>query len=329
MSEIIIFNPYITNIANNRKNLKELVTNIILRRDYNGANRKRLFLNDILSYCLAFRRSDTPLSIEVETLNRCNSSCSFCPVNVLDDPREYNKMSESLMEKIANELEASEFNGLLALYGNNEPLLDDRIVDVCRLFRKKAKKAFITLATNGILLDYKKFMGLFKAGLDELVIDNYNDNLRLIRPVARMLEDINSSNDPEIERYKQKTKINIRKKTEVLYSRGGYAPNKKKEDVMTYKYYSNHSCVLPFMQFIIRPSGEVSLCSHDALGKVTLGDLNKQSITEVWNGERYREVRRKLLRPFKYGRKSLEVCEGCDCAPIENFNEFWKRGSSD
>ena len=148
------------------------------------------------------------------------------------------------------------------------------------------------------------------------------------KSLAKALEEVNSSNDPEIEKYKRKTKVNIRKKTEVLQSRGGFAPNKKKEDVNTYKYYANHSCVLPFSQFLIRPSGEISLCSHDALGKVTLGDLRKQSITEVWNGERYKEVRRKLLRPMKFGRKSLEVCDGCDCAPVENVYEYWRRGGS-
>ena len=312
MNEIAIVNPYITN----RTNLNELIRSIY-RRDFNRENRMRLFLNDIFSYYLALRRSDTPLVIELETLNRCNNSCSFCPVNVIDDSREYNKMSESMIEKIANELEELEYAGSLGLYGNNEPLLDDRIVDVCRLFRKGVKKAHIYLSTNGILVNYKIFMDLFKAGLDELVINNYNDKLKLIRPVAQMLEDINSSNDPEIEKYIQKTKIILRKKTEVMENRGGSAPNKKTINVAAFKkYYGNHSCVLPFVQFVIRPSGEVSLCSNDALGKVTLGDLSKQSITEVWNGERYRKVRRKLLRPFSYGRKSLEVCEGCDCAPI-------------
>lgn len=319
MSDIAIVNPYIAS----RANLKELVRNIF-RRDFNSVNKVRLIFNDILSYYFALRRFDVPRIIEVETQNRCNSSCSFCPVNVLDDPREYNKISESMMEKIANDLEKLDYAGYLSLHSNNEPLLDDRIVDVCRLFRKKAKKAHIHLATNGILLNYQIFMDLFKAGLDELVIDNYNDNLKLIRSIARMLEDINSSNDPEIERYKEKTKIILRKKTEVLETRGGYAPNKKMENTTTYKYYSNHSCVLPFIQFVIRSSGEVSLCCNDALGKVTLGDLNKQSITEVWNGERYREVRRKLLRPFRYGRKSLEVCDGCDSAPISNARDVWR-----
>lgn len=325
MSEIAINNPYTTGIT--RKSLKRWAISLF-KRDWTGPNRRRLFLNDIISYYLAFRRSDAPLVIEVETLNRCNSTCSFCPVNVHDESRDYEKMSESMIEKIANELGALDYEGFVSLYANNEPLLDGRIVDVCRLFRKKAKKAYINMATNGILINYKLYMDLFRAGLDELIIDNYNDDLKLIKSVAKMVEDVNSSNDPEIEKYKRKTRINLRKKTEVLYSRGGFAPNKKKEDVDVYKYYSNHSCVLPFMQFVIRPSGEISLCSHDALGKVTLGDVSKQSITEVWNGEQYREVRRKLLRPFKYGRKSQEVCDGCDCAPVENAYEYWRRGSS-
>ena len=138
MSEIAINNHYIAN-NNSRKSFKRRLVNIF-KRDLTGSNKKRLLLNDIISYYLAFRGSAAPLIIEVETLNRCNSTCSFCPVNVHDESREYNKMSESLIEKIGDELEALDYEGFVSLYANNEPLLDERIVDVCRLLEKKLRK---------------------------------------------------------------------------------------------------------------------------------------------------------------------------------------------
>ena len=318
MSEIKIINRYVRN----KGGLSKLVGKIYRREsNSNNVNKMRLLLNDMFSYYFGFRGLDRPPLIELETQNRCNMTCSFCPVNVNDDPREYYKMPDSLLEKIANDLGEMDFSGKISLYANNEPLLDDRIINVCRLIRSKAKRATINISTNGILMTKEIFLGLFEAGLNEMVIDNYNDKLALIKPLSRLLDEINPMNDPKIENYRLNTRIILRKKTEVLDSRGGYSPNKKNEDFQTYKYYSDHSCALPFIQFVIRPNGEISLCATDALGKVTLGDVSKQSIREVWNGEKFREVRRKLLRPKKQGRKSLDVCKGCDFAPIQNVRE--------
>ena len=316
MSNIKIINPYTTN----KTNLSGLVKKVF-RRDFQSANRARLLINDAFSHYFALRSYVAPQIIELETINRCNMSCSFCPVNVHVDPRDYHKMSDSLLEKIAQELAELKFSGTLYLFSNNEPLLDDRIVEICRLFRSKAPKAKISISTNGILLTKEIFLGLFDAGLDEMVVDNYNDKLKLIKPIDRLLEEINPTIDSKIEEYRSNTKIILRKKTEVLDSRGGFAPNKKKEEVKNFLNYSNHSCALPFIQFVIRPSGEISICCQDALGKVTMGDLNKNSISEVWNGPQYKEVRKKLNKQFRYGRKSLSVCDGCDYTPLSNISE--------
>ena len=41
--------------------------------------------------------------IEIETVNRCNGKCSFCPVNANEPQREYAKMSTELFYKIIQE----------------------------------------------------------------------------------------------------------------------------------------------------------------------------------------------------------------------------------
>ncbi|MFQ5560256.1 MAG: radical SAM/SPASM domain-containing protein [Nitrospinota bacterium] len=322
MGQVKIINSYSGNTMSLAGKIKK-----IYQSDFRKTKKARLLICDMISFYLGVRRHELPGTIEVETVNRCNSSCSFCPVNVLDDPRKFAKMSDQFLEKIARELEEIQYSGSVALYANNEPLLDDRIVEVCRLFKKRVKNAVVYLSTNGIKINFKLFTGLFEAGLDELHIDNYNDDLKLIRPVSRLLDEVNRTNGPAIEEYKRKTTIALRKKTEVLDSRGGFAPNKLKEKVDTHKIYHNHSCPLPFMQFVIRSSGEISRCSHDALGKATLGNLHEQTIREVWNGVRYREVRKKLLKPMKFGRKSLEVCNGCDSTPIHIVRTVRKRNS--
>lgn len=60
---------------------------------------------------------------------------------------------------------------------------------------------------------------------------------------------------------------------------------------------------------IIRPDGKISLCCNDALGKYTLGDVNNQSIDEIWNSEEYQKIRNEMLYN---GRKNLLLCKNCD-----------------
>lgn len=237
--------------------------------------------------------------VEIETINRCNGVCSFCPVNRNIDPRVEEKMSEQLFKKIIAELEEICYAGRLALFSNNEPFLDERIIEFSSYAREHLPKAKIHLFTNGTLLNLDIFLEIINY-LDEIIIDNYNQQLQLIPSVKIIKEYVDSCGDDAI---RKKVKILLRKPNEILTSRGGEAPNREKIiDV------SEDTCALPFQQLIIRPSGKVSLCCNDPLGKETLGDLTKETILDVWFGEKYRKTRGKIAR----GRKYLNHCKNCD-----------------
>lgn len=240
--------------------------------------------------------------IEIETINRCNGTCDFCPVNCLIDPREKRIMDEPLFKKIIDELEAMNYSGRIALFSNNEPLLDRRIMEFHRYARKKLPRARMHLYTNGTLLTLEIFKELVEI-LDELIIDNYQQELELIDPCKMIVEYYNDH--PEI---KEKVTIVLRKPKEILTSRGGDAPNRTKKIAN-----GTISCVLPFQQMIIRPDGKVSLCCNDPLGKCTLGDTNNQTLLEIWNGVEFKEIRKKLLK----GRANLEHCKYCDVYVID------------
>lgn len=223
----------------------------------------------------------TPLFqyIEIETINRCNGVCSFCPVNCRVDPRTRTLMDMELFHKIIDELAGLNYEGSLCTFSNNEPLLDKRIVELNRYARKKLPKARMHLFTNGTLLTVELFLQLIEY-LDELIIDNYNQELKLIeinKVIAEYVE-----KHPEL---KKKVTIVLRKQNEILTSRGGDAPNR--ENIVS---FPGHRCALPFEQMVIRPDGKVSLCCNDPLGKNTLGDASKESLLEIWFGEKYKRV---------------------------------------
>lgn len=133
--------------------------------------------------------------------------------------------------------------------------------------------------------------------LDYMIIDNYDDNGIITDSIRQLIESCKSNTE-----FSKKVKISMRKQNEVLFSRGGNAPNKKNVQPL------QMSCILPFKQIIIRPDGKLSLCSNDALGKYTLGDITTHSLVECWTSMEYMSVRKKIM----LGRSECELCRACD-----------------
>lgn len=231
-------------------------------------------------------------NIEIETVNRCNNDCAFCPVNVHSDKREKMKMSKELFQKIINDLKEINYKGIISLYSNNEPLLDNRICKFVKYVSENLPEARQELYTNGLLLTPEKLKHL-SAVLDKLVIDIYSDENKLPENMLWLKEYPNLDN----------VKAIIRNKNQVLTSRAGNSPNKA--NIQKY----NSFCIYPFRQMVIRPDGKVSRCCHDAYGEDTFGDLNYESIYEIWNGEKYREFRTCLING---GRSTVKGCQKCD-----------------
>lgn len=277
--DILVFNPY------EKGNAFWTEPDIVTREYYD------LYVEDL------YKKNEIFESVEIETYNRCNGGCSFCPVSVKNDIRVEMKMKESVFYKIIDELSEMDYRGRVALFSNNEPFLDDRIIDFHRYARKKLKYARMHLYTNGTKLSLEMYKEIIEL-LDELVIDNYNQNLELIKN-NKIIKEYCEEN-PELIK---KTTIVLRKIDEVLSSRGGTAPNKEKNEE-----YMSHRCSLPFVQLIIRPDGKVSLCCNDPLGLVTMGDVSKNSLRDVWYNEKYQELRKKIMS----GRGNITRCRYCD-----------------
>ena len=50
-------------------------------------------------------------------------------------------------------------------------------------------------------------------------------------------------------------------------------------------------CKHPWMSMTIKSNGEVAMCMEDFNNEIILGDAKKQSLYEIWNGEKYRTFR--------------------------------------
>jgi len=234
--------------------------------------------------------------VEIETLNRCNNNCGFCPVSHNQNAWPLQYMSKELFDSIINQLAYLDYNGTLSLFSNNEPLLDDRLLMFAEFARKKLPKAYIYLYTNGILLTLKKLITLLKY-IDHIHINNYNMDRSLIDPIQIVHQSLLEMDLPS-----HKVTIHLRNINQVLSTRGGESPNKPIKAPITC------GCILPFSQLIIRPDGKVSFCCNDVLQRITLGDLAKENVIDVWHNELRFAHCNELLNT----RKNHPLCKKCD-----------------
>jgi radical SAM protein with 4Fe4S-binding SPASM domain len=236
--------------------------------------------------------------VEIETINRCNGECGFCPVNKHLDPRKPMKMPDGLFSGIIAQLAEMRYSGSLYLYSNNEPLLDTRITGFVREARRMLPGATLGISSNGLLLNENTYREIIDS-VDFFTVNNYTKDFQLLDTHKKIQAWAASNPD-----WDRKTRIDIRYINEVMTSRGGNSPNKQHLPDKKAPY----GCTLPTHQIVIRPDGKLSLCCNDALGSVTMGDAARDRLLDIWNGDAYRAVREKLLS----GRDAFPVCRHCD-----------------
>ena len=235
--------------------------------------------------------------ILIETRAGCNYMCAFCPVSRHVDPRPPGEMSIPLLRQLAGELADIGYAGRIALFGNNEPLLDPRLAEIVKLFRDACPDSDIRVLTNGTYASLDRVKILFEAGLSTLVINNYTDGSRFIVPVRSLIRAGDQLLPFDI-------RISIRNRDEVLTTRAGHAPNKLIPASAPHGF-----CALPFTDIYVSYTGKVNLCSFDAYGDVTIGDVKDEPILEIWRSELLGSYRSSLLRSVRGG---LTLCENCD-----------------
>lgn len=253
------------------------------------------FIDDFL------RQKETPpfKFLMLETVNRCNGKCAFCPANVRDEKREYKKMSDDLFSKIIDELVDINWTGTIFLQVNNEPLLDKRLMGFAKEIKQKRPDCKICIISNGTLLNIEKVRAMVSL-IDELVINDYSDKYRLAAHLKEIYQYV-KKNPREFAA--MEISISRRYSGEILATRAGNAPNKPKKN--------NHvvaPCVYPFTDLIIFPDGKVGMCCNDCFEVSEFGDVNQNRLLDIWNNEKFTALRKAM----RQGRESYPFCKECD-----------------
>lgn len=277
--------------------------------EYQYFKRKSLFKNYINLFDEQMNAGAPilPCLISIETINRCNSTCSFCPANRDSDKRPFARMDEKLFHKIIGELSELEYDGYLNLYVNNEPFMDKRIEDWYIYAHEKLPKAKMLLYTNGTLITEERFKKIIPV-IDKMFINNYSETLEVHDNVKKLIDYVKNTQ----ELWDKDITVQIRYIKEILTNRAGEAPNNSR------KIKNGKICIMPYTDFTIYPNGNVGLCCSDALEKTSYGNLNESSLYEIWTSDKYRKLREVIGN----NRDNYGFCEGCDFVDAGIRNTF-------
>ncbi|ABR30373.1 hypothetical protein SU69_02600 [Thermosipho melanesiensis] len=246
-----------------------------------------------------------PSVVLIDSISYCNLKCAMCPHK--DMTRKPGIMSWKLYKKIVDEIaiEKPEARVWITFFGEGLMLndLDKRI----KYAKEKGLKD-VVLNSNGNLLNKKWAERLIKAGLDVLYIgidafeeDTYKKirvkgNLtKVIEGVLiykKLLDEIGEKtqklvvqfvempeNENELEKFvdfwkKQGVYVKIRPKV-------SWAGKVKAENLKDFKF--RLPCNWAMNSINISDQGKICMCAVDLNCEVIFGDVNKQSIKEIWN----------------------------------------------
>jgi MoaA/NifB/PqqE/SkfB family radical SAM enzyme len=264
-----------------------------------------------------------PEIVQIESTNICNAKCVFCPRDEMH--RAQGVMSRELFRKVVDECAALSITHV-RMHNYGEAFLDRYLADKVRYAKEKGIKE-VGMISNGSLITEKVARAIIEAGLDAINISvdaggrevfdrtriglNYDKVIANIERLVRIRAELgrvhpklilsfvrqNDSADEQafIEHWRGVAdKIHITD----LHNWAG---------TLNHESGVNYPCYRPWLTFTVLWDGRVSLCCADFDARTVLGDLNTQTIRDIWNSDAYRAVRREHLESG-----GPDVCRACD-----------------
>lgn len=298
----------------------------------------------------------TPFLVEFFVKYSCNFKCVYCIHSIDKDKRGYisNKVTMSLetykkciddISKFPDKLKVIRFAGM------GEPLLHKDIVEMVRYANDKQVTDKIEILTNASLLSHKMSDGLIKAGLGRLYISLQGMSSQRYSEVCGYKLDFNKlvENIKYYYEHKGNLKVHIKimdyalqseNDKELFYSTFGnicdsigieyaspiypYVDYDKilddKSDTVTQfglKVDDIKVCPQPFFRLHIITDSACVACYGMKYPEI-VGDVNKESIIDIWNGDKLKKFRNDMLNK---GLCSNEVCKDCEIIRHRLFKE--------
>jgi radical SAM protein with 4Fe4S-binding SPASM domain len=273
--------------------------------------------------------SKFPSHVDIELSSLCNLNCPMCYTTTDDFKKKVNKknMDFDLFKKIIDECARYNlFSIRLSLRG--EAFLNKNIFDMIKYAKNKGIKEVSTL-THGGFLDAEKFEQLIDLDLDWLTIsfDGVGETYNKIRAPLTFEDSVNKIK--EFQKIKKRRKVAkpvikvqtvwpaISDNPEEFYNifnpiTDQVASNPlidylgNDTDVV---FEENFTCPQLWERFVIGADGNVMLCANDEMESYRLGNVQDESVFDIWHGEKLNKAREIHLKHM--GTKEIEPCKHC------------------
>jgi len=278
--------------------------------------------------------TDFPLILNIEPTNRCNLRCVYCPRTKAK--KGIGDMHWELYTKIIDE--ASHYKPLIMLnfHKDGESFLHPRFLDMIKYARDKKVAKTIHLNTNAICWSENVIAGILKSGLDDITVSldaarpetykrhkgfNYlekveknvklffkmREQLGTAKPFVKVkMMDFDEIPPGEIDEFYKKWE-NIADLVQItgIHNWSGAISGLKVTDETSQVRYP---CVIMWYSLVVNWNGEVTVCSVDWDTEINVGDANRQTLHEIWNGSKIRDARSSQIEG-EYGKYA--VCKDC------------------
>lgn len=285
-----------------------------------------------------------PLMIRVDPTNACNFRCAYCPTGHSDLLKQVGRskrtMDFALFEKILGDLrEFPESLEKLYLYKDGEPLLNKRLPDMIAA-AKAAGVSQVWTTSNGSLLNPELNQKLVDAGLDLIKLSIQGLSADAYKHIAGVQIDYEKLKEQIADLHRRAGKLHVHVKivdtdlsTEdrerfvqefspiatsvhidplMGWSMSGVRDfqlgTKPAQGPDGKQLSGKRVCAFPFYTLSVNSDASVSVCCVDWAHETVVGDVSKQSLRSIWEGEALREFR---LMQLEFRRSENRACGDC------------------
>lgn len=267
-----------------------------------------------------------PSQVVIDVTEVCNLECIHCPH---PDFKRSEKYAARYLEPELNAKAVSEVAEHGAQYirycAEGEPLVHPKCYDFLDDAVTRSK-TFVTLTTNGTLLNERRIRKLLDSGLHmiDISIDAFHpETYKKIRKgdletvKTNVLSLANWSRGTQtkivvsfIEQPENRLEVDDFKNywesfvSKVVVRRLHSAANSVKWVGLFRK--DREPCVYPWERMVLSPEGWLKFCPQEWFGGAKVADYRSTTIKETWNGEFYRK-----LRAAHVSGKCFGTCAGC------------------
>lgn len=264
---------------------------------------------------------DPPFMLDIELTEGCNLRCDFCGIQAIrEGTGDYKFMTLNTCTALSEGVNSAGWSSRFELSGHGEPSMNPDKVEIVRTLRKHNKKNQILFTSNGagFLKDTSDIVAaMFDAGLNILLLDDYEHVIIVDKLLERYKGDVPIHYYPkdglEYNPYRRKkpgTKMiivlpDLAQTTTGVHST---ANNRAGQAAPPTNIAEGKRCVKPFRDMVIRWDGSVNSCCNDYRGIIKVGNVNRTSPSDLWNGSVFKSLRRFLYN----GMREFVPCHGCD-----------------